>query len=85
MERRQTIREWETETGIKVRETKGFRNWGGRNRIRTNKYTKEQFRRGIKKSEIVINTEKGLEFYKGESENNQQWKSYIKANINREG
>lgn len=79
--RKQTIKEWEIETGIKVREPKGFT--GAKNKINTNKYTKEGYKRGIEKSYITIKSKKGIEFINGENEDNEQWKSYIKANARR--
>lgn len=57
---RKTIKEWELESGIKVKDTKGF--WGKRNEKYTNKYTKEQFRRACRRTNITIKTQKGLDF-----------------------
>ena len=79
--RKQTIKEWELETGIKVVDPKGFNNWNGRSRILTNKYSKEQFRRGLYKSTISVKTTKGMKFYKGEDFNiDECWRSYVKFN-----
>ena len=79
--RKQTIKEWETETGIKVKEATGFK--GSKSKIKTNKYTKEGFRKGVERSYITIKCEKGIEFMRGESESNTYWKSYIKFNSER--
>ena len=67
MKRKQTIKEWELETGIRVNNPKGFR--GKRNKIHTNKYSEEAFRLGLQKSEISIRTEKVLEFMNGQTVN----------------
>lgn len=75
--RRLTIKEWELETGIKVINPKGFTNWNGKSRIKTSKYTKEQFRRGIEKSIITVKCEKGIEFINEQIERNEEWRSYI--------
>lgn len=56
-----TIHEWETRYGIKVLNPKGFGNTK-KNRIWNNKYTMGQFKRGLKRSYITVNTEKGLTF-----------------------
>lgn len=83
--RKQTIKEWELEIGIKIIEPKGFTNWNGKSRILTNKYTKEQFRRGIEKSIISVKTAKGMEFYEGKDIfNNEYWRNYIKFNNQKE-
>ena len=78
--RRQTIKEWELETGIKVVDPKGFTNWNGRSRIITNKYTKVQFRIGIKQSIITIKCDKGIDFIEGKEADDEQWRSYIRVN-----
>lgn len=79
--RKQTIKEWELELGIKVVDPKGFTNWDGRSRIKTNKYTKEQFRKGLEKSIISIKTEKGIRFYEGiDLIDDDYWRSYIRVN-----
>ena len=56
-----TISEWCTRYGIKVIDPKGFKNTR-KNRVWNNKYTKGQFKRGLKRSYITVNTEKGLAF-----------------------
>lgn len=56
-----TLKEWCTRYGIKIIEPKGFRNTK-KNRVWNNKYTKGQFRRGLKRSYINVKTEKGLAF-----------------------
>lgn len=78
--RRQTIKEWELETGIKVIDPKGFTNWNGKSRTLTNKYTKEQFRKSLEKSIITITTEKGMDFYEGKDIFDEYWRSYVRVN-----
>lgn len=77
--RRQTIKEWELETGIKVKDPKGFTNWSGRSKTRTNKYTKEQFRRCLRTSIITVKYNKGIEFIAGEETESEQWRSFIRT------
>ena len=55
-----TIKEWCLRFGLKVINPKGFR--GKREQILSRKYTKRQFERGIRRSYITVNTEKGLAF-----------------------
>lgn len=55
-----TIKEWCLRFGIKVINPNGFK--GRKNQIWNKKYTKRQFERGIKRSYITVNTDKGLEF-----------------------
>lgn len=81
MKRKQTLKAWELETGIKVRNLKGFK--GKRSSIRSKEYTKEAFRLAIEKCEISVKTEKGLEFIKGQTIKDEQWKSYIEYIQNR--
>lgn len=57
-----TIKEWELQTGIKLRNTNGFK--GEKNKIKNNLYTRRAFKRGTQGSYIVCKTEKGLEFLK---------------------
>ena len=68
MKRKQTIKEWELETGIKVRNPKGFK--GEKNKIHTNKYTSEAFRIGLQNSVISVRTDKGMKFLLGQVEDN---------------
>ena len=75
MKRKQTIKEWEIELGIKVKNPKGF--IGERNKIYTNKYTSEAFRLGIQKSEIVVKTDKGMKFLLGQAEDNYLFDCFI--------
>ena len=77
--RKQTIKEWEIETGIKVIDPKGFKEG------KQGKYTKEGFKRGLERSYITIKCNKGIEFIEGKSENNEQWKSYIKRGNRKNG
>lgn len=60
---RQTIKQWEIQSGIKVLNPKGFR--GAKNKVRNRKYSQGEFRRGLKRSYISIKTNKGLEFIAG--------------------
>lgn len=60
---KQTIKQWELESGIKVLNPKGFR--GPRNKVYNKKYSQGEFRRGLKRSYISIKTNKGLEFIAG--------------------
>ncbi len=55
-----TIREWGLRYGIKVIKPNGFR--GTKQRVWNRTYTKRQFERGLRKSYITVNTEKGLAF-----------------------
>lgn len=75
MRKKLTIKEWEVETGIKVRNPKGF--IGKRNKIHTKKYTREAFRLGIQKSEISVKTNKGMDFLTGQAEENYYWDYFI--------
>ena len=82
--RRQTIKEWELETGIKVIDPKGFTNWNGKSRLLTNRYTKEQFRKSLEKSIITVKTQKGLEFLQGIEQEDEYWRSWIKSKTKKE-
>lgn len=75
MRKKQTIKEWEIETGIRVNNPKGFR--GRKSNIWNIKYTSEAFRLGLVKSIISIKTQKGLDFINGQTQNDEQWKSYM--------
>jgi hypothetical protein len=75
MKRKQTIKEWELETGIKLRNLKGFQ--GKKSSIKSKQYTKETFKIAMEKCEISVKTEKGLEFLQGQAVKDEQWKSYI--------
>lgn len=57
---RKTIKEWEEETGIKVKDTRGFS--GKKNKRHNYTYTEKEFRKGVRSGEIKCKTEKGLEF-----------------------
>ena len=61
---KKTIREWELDKGIKIKNPIGFikENGGNKNKIYLNTYTDRSFRRCAKNSIITIKTEKGLEF-----------------------
>lgn len=80
MKRRQKIKEWEIETGIKLRNLNGFQ--GEKNKIHSKRYTKEQFRIAAEKCEITIKTNKGVDFLLGQTVRDEQWKSYIEHNEN---
>ena len=75
MKRKQTIKEWELETGIRVNNPKGFR--GQKSKLHTNRYTKEGFRLGLEKSVISVKTEKGLLFLEGKLEKTSEWRSFV--------
>lgn len=81
MKRKQTIKEWEIETGIKVNNPKGFR--GQKNKVYNTKYSAEAFRIGITTSCITIKTEKGMKFYNGQVEDNFMWECFIDFKNNR--
>lgn len=57
---KKTIREWEIEKGIKIKNPKGFK--GKRNKIWNNKYSEKAFHKAAILSEIVCRTNKGLAF-----------------------
>lgn len=77
MRRKQTIKAWELETGIKVRELKTFK--GGKG----SRCTKEAFRKIIETNNITVKCEKGLDFINNKIENDEQWKSYIDYSENK--
>lgn len=62
---RLTIKEWQLLKGIKLKNIRGFK--GPKNKIHKKLYTKGEFRKFAKKCEIVIKTEKGLEFLASKS------------------
>lgn len=62
-ERKQTIKEWEIEKGIEIKNPKGF--WGKRSQIYSKRYTEKLFKKCARLSEIRCRTEKGLEFLEG--------------------
>lgn len=57
------IKEWETELGIKIKNVKGFK--GQRNKLYNNRYSKQQFLKYARLSEIICKTEKRLAFLEG--------------------
>lgn len=59
-DKKQTIKEWEIEKGIKIINPIGF--WGKRNKVWTNKYSERAFFKGAVLSEIVCKTDKGMTF-----------------------
>lgn len=59
-EDKKTIKEWEIETGIKIKTPKGF--YGKRRQVWNNKYSKKAFFKGAILSEIICKTDKGLVF-----------------------
>lgn len=77
MKRRQTIKNWEIETGIKLRNLNGFQE---KNKIHSKRYTKEQFRIAAEKCYITVKTDKGIDFLLGQTVRDEQWKSYIEHN-----
>ena len=60
-----TIKEWQLLKGIKLKNIRGFKE--SKNKIHKKLYTKGEFRKFAKKCEIVIKTEKGLEFLASKS------------------
>ena len=62
-ERKLTIKEWELEKGIEIKNPTGF--WGNKNKIYNKLYTEKLFRKCARLSEIRCRTEKGLEFLEG--------------------
>lgn len=62
-EKKQTIKEWEVEKGIEIKNPKGF--WGKRSQIYNKLYTEKLFRKCTRLSEIRCKTEKGLSFLEG--------------------
>lgn len=59
-EDKKTIKEWEIEKGIEIKNPRGF--YGKRSRIWNNKYTEKAFFKGAVLSEVVCKTDKGLAF-----------------------
>ena len=57
---KQTMKQWELEKGLKIKDAKGFK--GEKNKKRTSLYTEQEFKQGAKKSEIICKTDKGLRF-----------------------
>lgn len=60
-----TIKEWQLLKGIKLKNIRGFKE--SKNKVHKKLYTKGEFRKFAKKCEIVIKTEKGLEFLASKS------------------
>ncbi len=58
-----TIKEWELEKGIEIKNPKGF--YEKRSQIFNKKYTERVFRKCARLSEIRCRTEKGLAFLRG--------------------
>lgn len=77
MRRKQTIKAWELETGIKINNLKTFKGRKG------SRCTKEAFRKIIENNYITVKCEKGLDFIKNKIEGNEQWKSYIEYSENK--
>lgn len=61
---RMQIKDWELLKGIELKNTKGFDDQ--KNKIRNKYITKGEFRKGARKSNIVVKTEKGVAFLRGE-------------------
>lgn len=61
---KKTIKEWELEKGIIIKNPLGFvkENRGKKNSIHSNKYTEGSFRRCAINSTITVKTQKGLDF-----------------------
>lgn len=55
-----TIKEWELEKGIRLRNTKGFP--FSRNKVHSQKFTDKFFRECAKNCTVKCKTEKGLKF-----------------------
>lgn len=55
-----TIKEWQLLKGIRLKNMRGFK--CPKNKVHKKLYTKGEFRKFAKKCEIVIKTEKGLDF-----------------------
>ncbi len=62
---RLTIKEWQLLKGIKLKNIRGFKE--SKNKVHRKLFTKGEFRKFAKKCEIVIKTEKGLEFLASKS------------------
>lgn len=62
---RLTIKEWQLLKGIKLKNIRGFKE--SKNKVHKKLYTKGEFRKFAKKCEIIIKTEKGLEFLASKS------------------
>lgn len=77
MRRKQTIKAWELETGIKINNLKTFK--GGKG----SRCTKEAFRKIIENNYITVKCEKGIDFINNKIENNEQWISYIEYSENK--
>lgn len=60
-----TIKEWQLLKGIRLKNMRGFKE--SKNKIHKKLYTKGEFRKFAKKCEIVIKTEKGLDFLASKS------------------
>lgn len=54
------IKDWCIRYGIKIKDPRGFK--GRRNNIYNRLYTRRQFGEGVKRSYIVVKSEKGLDF-----------------------
>ena len=61
-ERKQTIKEWEIEKGIEIKNPKGF--WGSRNKIYSKRYTEKLFRKCARLSEIRCKRKKDKHFWR---------------------
>lgn len=60
---KQKIRDWELESGVTIKEPKGFR--GRKNNIYNRYYSRGEFRRYARRSVISIKIQKGLDFMRG--------------------
>lgn len=60
---KQKIKQWELETGVEIKEPRGFK--GRRNNIYNRYYSRGEFKKYAKRSVITIKTQKGLEFMRG--------------------
>lgn len=77
MRRKQTIKAWELEIGIKINNLKTFKSGKG------SRCTKEAFKKIIENNYITVKCEKGIDFIKNKIEDNEQWRSYIDYSENR--
>ncbi len=60
---KQRIKQWELETGVEIREPRGFK--GRKNNIYNRYYSRGEFKKYARRSVITIKTQKGLEFMRG--------------------
>lgn len=61
---KQSLKEWQLESGIKIIKPLGFQ--GTKSKLYVRLYSKKSFAKGLKNSLISVKTEKGLEFLREE-------------------